>query len=414
MLHLLHHISISVDIVSAVLNFCLNFCLLNALTFQVKLSGPYWFHYIQYRYRIIIACLLMALSFIVVAIGGLTDSLWMQLLGVILGSTQSGFGEASFLAFTAFFDSRVALTAWSSGTGFAGVFGFAWVIVFTEGFQASFEFTLFVALVLPILFFCNFEFVMNVPDIKREVDGRTLSLDETVAEFNLSTKSNDSDRTPSEAVGDDTINPIFTTDPGDDGTTDNQKMKEESDLSAAAFNMTMQERISNTLSLWPFMIPLFLVYFAEYAMQSGVWAAFGFPVEDEDARNNFYEYSNWMYQVGVLVSRSSGMLWKADMNALWIMPLVQCGLLAFFILDAYYKFWYDWSILTMCFVVGLMGGAVYVNGFALIAEKVPPHMKEFSLSAASIADSLGIAFSTVAGIFIQKALYDYHNISDDE
>jgi hypothetical protein len=53
-----------------------------------------------------------------------------------------------------------------------------------------------------------------------------------------------------------------------------------------------------------------------------------------------------------------------------------------------------------------------VNGFSLIAERVPPQMKEFSLSASSIADSVGIALSNVAGIFIQKALYNYHDISD--
>lgn len=30
-----------------------------------------------------------------------------------------------------------------------------------------------------------------------------------------------------------------------------------------------------TAALWPFMVPLFVVYFAEYAMQSGTWAAIG-------------------------------------------------------------------------------------------------------------------------------------------
>jgi battenin len=119
-----------------------------------------------------------------------------------------------------------------------------------------------------------------------------------------------------------------------------------------------------------------------------------------------------MYQAGVLVSRSSGVLWRADLRALWLMPLLQLALLLFFLLNAYFMFWYNWSLLSMCFCVGLLGGAVYVNGFALIAEEVPPHAKEFSLSAASIADSVGIACANVAGIFIQQALYDYHDISD--
>jgi CLN3 protein len=36
---------------------------------------------------------------------------------------QSALGEASFLSLAARYDSGWALTMWSSGTGFAGVFG---------------------------------------------------------------------------------------------------------------------------------------------------------------------------------------------------------------------------------------------------------------------------------------------------
>jgi battenin len=119
-----------------------------------------------------------------------------------------------------------------------------------------------------------------------------------------------------------------------------------------------------------------------------------------------------MYQGGVLVSRSSGTLWKADMKALWIMPTIQTFILAFFIADAFLMWWYDWSLLVLCFIVGLFGGAVYVGGYALIAETVDPELKEFSLSAAAVGADIGVALSNVAGIFIQQALYDYHNISD--
>ena len=93
----------------------------------------------------------------------------------------------------------------------------------------------------------------------------------------------------------------------------------------------------------PYMVPMFVVYFAEYAMQSGVWAAIGFPITSKNARAEFYEYANWTYQVGVLVSRSSGVVWHADIKAIWLMPFLQLVLLVFFILDAYYEWWYNWS-----------------------------------------------------------------------
>lgn len=36
----------------------------------------------------------------------------------------------------------------------------------------------------------------------------------------------------------------------------------------------------------------------------------GFPVTDPSARHQFYTYSNWCYQAGVFVSRSSGTLYQ--------------------------------------------------------------------------------------------------------
>ena len=74
--------------------------------------------------------------------------------------------------------------------------------------------------------------------------------------------------------------------------------------------MTLRERTWRIAALWPYMAPLIIVYCAEYAMQSGTWTAIGFPVTDPDARHAFYEAANWCYQLGVFLSRSSGMLFQ--------------------------------------------------------------------------------------------------------
>lgn len=42
-----------------------------------------------------------------------------------------------------------------------------------------------------------------------------------------------------------------------------------------------------------------------------------------------------------------------------------------------------------------------MNAFTLISRHVEPHMREFSLAAASLGDSLGIAFADVAGVLLQ-------------
>lgn len=76
-------------------------------------------------------------------------------------------------------------------------------------------------------------------------------------------------------------------------------------------DMNVMQRLR--LVLYPYMIPLFLVYAAEYSLQAGTWTAIGSPLTNVLKRDEFYEYSNWMYQAGVFVSRSSGTLFTAPL-----------------------------------------------------------------------------------------------------
>ncbi len=149
-------------------------------------------------------------------------------------------------------------------------------------------------------------------------------------------------------------------------------------------------------------------------MQSGTWAAIGFPVTDKQARDSFYQASNWAYQGGVFISRSSGMLFRAGRRALWAMGALQWAFLVFFWVNAAAQFWYDWSLLLPCFATGLLGGAVYVGAFALIADQRRGRLREFSLSAASVADSVGIVCADLLGILIQRQLYALHGLGGAE
>ncbi len=66
-------------------------------------------------------------------------------------------------------------------------------------------------------------------------------------------------------------------------------------LSSASANtdLTAHDRFKLVLSLWPYTIPLFTVYAAEYMLQAGVWSAIGFPVTSTIARAQFYHNANW-------------------------------------------------------------------------------------------------------------------------
>lgn len=65
-----------------------------------------------------------------------------------------------------------------------------------------------------------------------------------------------------------------------------------------------------------------------------------------------------------------------------------------------------WNWLVV-FWEGLLGGAVYVNTFAEIADKVPLDEREFSLSAVTVSDSGGIAIAGFIGLWLEGALCRY-------
>jgi len=99
------------------------------------------------------------------------------------------------------------------------------------------------------------------------------------------------------------------------------------------------------------------------------------------------------------------------MLVLQLMPVLQTALLVLFVFIASFEFFYNWGLLALCFAAGLLGGGVYVNAFTRIAVDIGKgRRQETALSIVSIADSCGVMFADVAGLFIQSCLYEKHGI----
>ncbi|KAJ0394830.1 hypothetical protein P43SY_005889 [Pythium insidiosum] len=344
----------------------------------VKLTGPYWFHLVSYRHRTYIGALWMLLSFVVVALG--SHSLAWQLVGVAFSGLQSGMMEASFLALASFYRSRQCLTCWSSGTGLAGVGGYAWVAIFHLWIGFSFSATLLLACIFPLLYVFMFDVVLDTAHLPspRSVIGEYAVIPDRDADV--------------EAL-------------------DAAKPRQASGKAVGAAALSFQEKLRFAFTLGPYIIPLTVVYFAEYTMQTGVWSTIGFPVTSADARSAFYASAGMAYQSGVFISRSSGVLCQATRPILYAMPALQVVLLVFFTMVSAYHFWYNWSLLVFCFAAGLLGGGVYVNAYTLLSVEVPESHVEFALSAASVGDTIGVMMADFGGLFLQGCLYSINGLS---
>ena len=334
----------------------------------LKGLAPYVFPYTTYKLRVGLSVVLNLACVLSVA---LSDSLGVRLTGIAAGSFAGSLGEITYLSLVSVYHvskRRSIVSAWSSGTGFAGIAGYLWVISLSNLLSA--RHSILASSIMPIciggLFFQGL-YTTSFETTSRIV--RDVVYD-----------------APAE---------------GNDDDDDENEQERLTDLSSR-FAFFRSELFVQ------YVLPLFFVYFAEYALQSGVWASMNLHDDGLEAhRVEFYHASNLVYQVGVFASRSSGSLVDFTTEQLYIFPVGQILLFVFFYLNAVHKTWWNYGLLAPAFVVGLLGGAVYVNAFKNLSAKErnwSVATTSFALSSVGVGDSVGIVCSNVVGVAIQRAL----------
>jgi battenin len=157
------------------------------------------------------------------------------------------------------------------------------------------------------------------------------------------------------------------------------------------------------------MLPLLLVYIAEYTINQAIAPVLLFPLTPPSHNHTpftsyrqFYPFYALLYQIGVFISRSSTPFFRIHHlytpTALQIVNLI---LLLIHSLHAYFSFS---VVCVIIFWEGLLGGAVYVNTFAEILDSVPTEDREFSLGATSVSDSAGICIAGLIGLVLEEQL----------
>jgi hypothetical protein len=177
---------------------------------------------------------------------------------------------------------RACITAYSSGTGLAGVVGYGYKALLTEYLGWGLSSTVWSAIAFAVAYFLIYlNGLHGLERCMRQTQSEIVANNSItfVSEYGISGCN------PMHDFKDNhTLEMI-------DADTSNLDTKETTQTSL--LNITVFERFKLVLSLWPYTIPLFTVYVAEYSIQAGVWSAMGFPVTSAAARAEFYQYSNW-------------------------------------------------------------------------------------------------------------------------
>ncbi|XP_018553866.1 LOW QUALITY PROTEIN: battenin-like [Lates calcarifer] len=331
-------------------------------TLVIKLFAPFVIHKLPYGFRVLFCVIMAATSFLLVS---LSSAVWISILGVIFASISSGLGELSFLSLTAFF-SRDVLAGWGSGTGGAGVAGALLYSGLTQ-VGLSPQNTLLIVLVVPFVMLISYFFLLVPPPSLPQWRNRETEYVAVVSEERRQLM---------------------------DGSEEGEQEK------STPGPLTFKEKLYVMKGLLKFVVPLGLVYFAEYFINQGLMELLYFP--------NFFlshaEQYRWyqtLYQFGVLLSRSS--LCCVKIRKLWALSFLQVVNAVLLLFAVRYQFLPSaWLVFAVVLYEGLLGGAAYVNTFYFISKETEDREREFAMAAASVGDSLGIALAGLAAFPVHR------------
>ncbi|KAH0626574.1 hypothetical protein JD844_001636 [Phrynosoma platyrhinos] len=330
-------------------------------TLLIKFSAPFCIHLFPYGLRVAICVVTAWSSFILVAFSTTTVQ---SMAGVVLASISSGLGEITFLALTSFFDSAV-VSAWSSGTGGAGLIGALSYLGLTEA-GLSPQHTLLVMTIVPVIMQASYCFLLSPPP--------------QAPRCGWGSCTQKSLRAPSV-----THQPLL----GDNITHWNTPETQSPKLS-------LQEKGQVVKGLLKYLIPLAVVYFAEYFINQGLFELLYFQ-KAPFSHPQQYRWYQMLYQAGVFISRSSAACIR--IRQIWLLAVLQCLNMVFLLVAVSYMFIPSiYVVFVLILYEGLLGGAGYVNTFHCVSEESQPEHREFAMGASCVADTLGISLSGVIAI----------------
>ncbi|KAF2214913.1 hypothetical protein CERZMDRAFT_105325 [Cercospora zeae-maydis SCOH1-5] len=355
-----------------------------------KIVTPYFIHLVPYHLRIIIFVALATCGMLAVALSPSTtdaSSITSKIAGIVLANISSGAGEVNFLALTHFYG-PFSLASWSSGTGAAGLIGAGAYTLATTTLGFSVHATLLSSCVLGFAMLGSYFVLLPLGPLqttqRKQSQYQRVAAEEEDAEVQTSQTG---------LLGQ----------PGA-GSSSPAYRHRGSWLSEGLADLKSKLIRAQSLVV-PYMLPLFLVYLAEYTINQGVAPTLLFRLDESPFKEyrEFYPTYGTIYQLGVFISRSS--LPFIRIRSLYIPTWLQVLNLVALTAQALWPFIPTvWFIFAIILWEGLLGGLVYVSTFAAVREDVSEDEREFSLGAVSVSDSAGIFCAGILGAGMETAL----------
>ncbi|GAB1609705.1 battenin-like isoform X1 [Argonauta hians] len=317
----------------------------------IKLSSPLYIQKLSYNLKVVIIICSTTISFILVAVA---SDVVISIIGVCFASFSSGLGEVTFLSLSSFFHKN-AVSAWSSGTGGAGIFGALSYAGLTM-LNLSPRHTILLMLIIPAIFAFSYFTLLKKPPVLQSMgySSQNLLVNSKPPRLILNTK----------------------------------------------------QKLLQIVAVSKYMVPLCLVYIAEYYINQTLFEL----LYINDIWLTSFEQYRWFqvdYQLGVFIARSSVNLYH--LKFLWIPVIIQVGVLGILHTQVLYHYIKSfWVIIAIVLVEGIQGGLAYVNTYYRMSHEISDEYLEFSIGVTCVADSLGIAIAGLISIPVHNSICQKH------
>ncbi|TKR80136.1 hypothetical protein L596_014257 [Steinernema carpocapsae] len=346
-------------------------------TLIVKTTAPFLIRRIPFGVRHLFIIAGQLIAFVTVAF---STNIFMGLTGVVIASTACGLGDITFLPMASHFPSYV-ISTWSSGTGASGLIGSTTYAVLTDPNIGHFtpNQALLMMTVIPVVFAVMFWGVLKKPA--------------TVHQVSL--------MHPSTYLVPDPVNVA--------------PCPEKQDVYAippparkgSKAVISLKEKLVLIKPLLKFMVPLAIVYFAEYFINQGLMelVVFNCLTGLGMSPRQQYRWYQVLYQIGVFLSRTSISLFVLPVKMLPVLAVLQVANAIFFSFEATNRFIpHILIVFSIVLFEGSLGGSSYANTFNAIHITSSPETREFSMGFATLSDAIGIALAGTLAIPTHNAI----------
>lgn len=337
-----------------------------------KILAPWFVQRIPYVVKTCIIALDMALGLTLIVF---VENMEVKLLGICLNAMATGSAEVVFLGLSSFYQ-PICISSYVAGTGMASLFSPLYYNALTTWSCVSPKTAIMITIPFPALWLV-FYFILDKSYISNEPQGA-----QKRTEIKYTSLKNSPDESANRPT---TIGGIF--------------------------SCTEQLRIA--FKILPFILSLFLSFFAEYLSNSSVITSIAFPDSKLHPRDHFLVYF-LSYMLGKFVGRSHLFIFSflpseatefLMCDKTWIFAVLEMGHLLFFLFESWYHFLPSiWIMVVLCSTLGLVAGIIVVQSPHAVSRNVSPEEKEFALGLLTIGNGVGGFLAGLVGLAVEPFL----------